>query len=81
MTREFRDAACEGKQALATPEMARAAAARRPGRKAYRCQWCGFWHVGHPNGTGRRPGGPRGPDEDPFEEIPADLLTHARGVR
>lgn len=40
------DDACTGKEAFGDPTTARKAAQRRVGRVAYRCQFCGHWHVG-----------------------------------
>lgn len=48
MSREFKDAGCEGKQSFVSPELAVRAARRRPGRLAYRCAFCGLWHAGRP---------------------------------
>ena len=46
-----RAAACIGKQAFATPQLAHEIVARRRSRKArevYRCPYCGRFHVGRP---------------------------------
>lgn len=43
----FQRTACEGKVAFATWTLASKAAARRKGRMAYRCQFCGMFHVGN----------------------------------
>ncbi len=37
---------CIGKESFASPHHARQAAARRPGRCAYRCPYCHRYHVG-----------------------------------
>lgn len=46
-----RDASCDGKCSL-TADLAHRVAARIARRakchvEAYRCAWCGFWHVGN----------------------------------
>lgn len=37
---------CAGKVPFDNKQMAREAAARRPGREAYRCPHCNMYHVG-----------------------------------
>ena len=37
---------CTGKQAFASPTLAREAASRKKARAVYRCGDCGKWHVG-----------------------------------
>lgn len=37
---------CEGKQRFDRPDLAHKAAKRKNGRSAYRCNYCGGWHVG-----------------------------------
>lgn len=51
-----RQAACAGKERL-TASLARRVATKRRGqgrtfrrRQAYRCRFCGYWHVGTPTG-------------------------------
>jgi hypothetical protein len=44
---EFAQARCLGKEPFADRQLARRVAARKPGRIAYKCGECGFWHVGH----------------------------------
>lgn len=37
---------CVGKERFRSARIAWEAAGRRPGRNAYRCPFCGSWHVG-----------------------------------
>ncbi|SDH75131.1 hypothetical protein SAMN05421742_11186 [Roseospirillum parvum] len=39
-------AECRGKARFQSPCLAWRAARRRPGRRLYRCRFCGGWHVG-----------------------------------
>ena len=47
MRDEFVKTACFGKQQFSDRQLARKVAARRQGRNIYKCQVCGFWHVGN----------------------------------
>ncbi len=56
-----RQSSCEGKERFATLELARRVARRHGGfgktrrkRQAYRCDFCGGWHVGSPIKVSRR---------------------------
>lgn len=58
-----RRAACEGMERFKSGRLARRIATRRRGhgrtqraREAFRCDFCGFWHVGTPRGVRRWPG-------------------------
>ena len=48
---QFRAAACIGKAGYRTPALAwkrvRRMNSRGKGVQAYRCEWCGKWHIGH----------------------------------
>ena len=46
-TQEYFDTACFGKQQFANRRLANMVAARKPGRNNYKCQYCGYWHVGN----------------------------------
>lgn len=46
MTSELEASICSGKERFTSPQLARNAAKRRPGRLTYRCPKCGNWHVG-----------------------------------
>ena len=51
-----REVACTGKEQLSHDQarkIERRWTNRGTGRNAYRCQFCGFWHIGH---SSRSPG-------------------------
>lgn len=48
--------ACTGKVAMATSDLAWKAAKRVRGRVAYRCAYCGAWHVGSDKAKQRKAG-------------------------
>lgn len=66
----FRQAECVGKVAFRSKYAAKKAARRRPGRCAYRCSYCGQYHVGEVSSWRRTEG--RKPKPPP-PEIPKDL--------
>lgn len=57
--RAIRRRSCADKAKYETIELAQAAARRGKHRgqllNAYRCQFCGKFHIGHPHGAGIRP--------------------------
>lgn len=48
-TEMLRAAQCKGKQRLTSPQLAWRISRRKktPGRGAYRCAFCGGWHLGN----------------------------------
>jgi len=46
MTDSTCKAACEGKERFATWSLAHHVAKRKRGCEAYRCRFCGHWHIG-----------------------------------